>query len=194
MALIAFFLSSAAWAKDKIQSSPCAVKFSVVEKDKLGNVQQGVEKAKSLKWLETDLQKKYPDVCYVTPDQMATALLYITVEPATYHGTRTVTTSSNTRGNITGNDGESATYQGTTESSAVVPDTFEYGRFTLAVESMTAEGKQGVRHRFEQDGIYHTLYGIPLGGRGHHPQQAIIEDAVKWIHQGGLEDSLQSAQ
>jgi hypothetical protein len=62
----------------------------------------------------------------------------------------------------------------------------------LTVETFGAEGKPVVRHRFQQNGIYNTMYGIPLGGRGHHPGKALIEDAVKWIHGGGLDDPLQS--
>jgi hypothetical protein len=38
------------------------------------------------------------------------------------------------------------------------------------------------------------MYGVPLGGRGHHPVKALIEDAVKWLHAGGLEDPLQSVR
>jgi hypothetical protein len=193
LTLVLLLLSSAAWAKGKAQGPPCAVKFSVVQKDTLGNVQQGVQ-GKALKWLETDLEKKYPDVCYATPDQVVTALFYIAVEPATYHGTRIVDTSSTTNGNVMDNEGDSATYQGTTNSSTVVPETFEYGKFTLTLETMSPDRKAIARHRFQQDGIYRTLYGIPLGGRGHHPQQALIEDAVKWIHEGGLEDPLQTLQ
>jgi hypothetical protein len=45
-----------------------------------------------------------------------------------------------------------------------------------------------------QDGIYRTMYGIPLGGRGHHPEKALIEDAVKWMSAGGLSNPYQSAQ
>jgi hypothetical protein len=43
-----------------------------------------------------------------------------------------------------------------------------------------------VLHRFQQRGIYHTLYGIPLGGKGHHPAHAVIEEAAEWINSGGL--------
>jgi hypothetical protein len=35
---------------------------------------------------------------------------------------------------------------------------------------------------------------IPLGGRGHYPEKALIEDAVKWLSKGGLNDPLQSAE
>ena len=66
---------------------------------------------------------------------------------------------------------------------------------TAATDASPPKTKKLVaRHCFEQDGIYHALYGTPLDGRGHHSQQALIEDAAKWIHEGGLEDPLQSAE
>jgi hypothetical protein len=87
-------------------------------------------------------------------------------------------------------------YQGTqtTTSSTAVPYSFEYGKFMLTVETFGADGEPVVRRRFQQNGIYRTMYGVPLGGRGHHPAKALIEDAVKWIHAGGLDDPLQSVR
>jgi hypothetical protein len=82
----------------------------------------------------------------------------------------------------------------TSTSSTAVPYRVDYGKFMLTVETMGNDGHFVVRRRFQQDGLYHTMYGIPLGGRGHHPVKALIEDAVKWIHDGGLEDSHQSAR
>ena len=64
----------------------------------------------------------------------------------------------------------------------------------LTVETFDSDGKPVVRRRFQQNGIYRTMYGVPLGGRGHHPAKALIEDAVKWIHAGGLANSLQGAR
>ncbi|HSS98635.1 MAG TPA: hypothetical protein VLK33_16485 [Terriglobales bacterium] len=75
-----------------------------------------------------------------------------------------------------------------------MPYSVDYGKYTLTIETFGADGKPIVRHRFQQDGLYNTWAGIPMGGRGHHPVKALIEDAVKWIHSGGLEDSLQSAR
>jgi hypothetical protein len=52
-------------------------------------------------------------------------------------------------------------------SSTAVPYSFEYGKFTLTVETEAPDHSWTAHHRFEQDGIYSTMYGIPLGGRGH---------------------------
>jgi hypothetical protein len=53
-------------------------------------------------------------------------------------------------------------------------------------EMRQPDGSYIVLHRFQQMGIYDTLYGIPLGGKGHHPAHAVIEEAAKWINSGGL--------
>ncbi|MGA8530917.1 MAG: hypothetical protein WB622_14470 [Acidobacteriaceae bacterium] len=172
----------------------CTVRYTIIQRDQLGNIQQGVGAAKVVKWLTGDLEKKFPDVCYAAPDPSVGTVLFITVTPATYHGTQIVSTRGSQSGTVTDDDGDTANYSGTTTSSTAVPYSFEYGRYLLTVESMGPNNSVTVRHRFQQDGIYRTLYGIPLGGRGHHPEKALVEDAVKWIHQGGLNNPLESAQ
>jgi hypothetical protein len=195
--LLAIPVGAAAKNKDNGRP-PCATTYSVIQEDKLGNVQQGISKSKDLKWADKDLEKKYPDVCYAAPDPSVKTVFVITVAPATYNGTRVVTTTDTTptSGTVTDTDGNTATYQGTqtSTSSTAVPYSFEYGKFMLTVETFGADGKPVVRRRFQQNGIYRTMYGVPLGGRGHHPAKALIEDAVKWIHTGGLDDSLQSVR
>ena len=178
---------------------PCATTYSVIQEDKLGNVQQGISKSKDLKWADKDLEKKYPDVCYAAPDPSVKTVFIITVAPATYNGTRVVTTTDTTptSGTVTDTSGQQVgTYEGTqtSTSSTAVPYSFEYGKFMLTVETFGADGKPIVRRRFQQNGIYRTMYGVPLGGRGHHPAKALIEDAVKWIHTGGLDDPLQGVR
>ena len=195
--LLAIPVGAAAKNKDNGRL-PCATTYSVIQEDTLGNVRQGISKAKDLKWADKDLEKKYPDVCYAAPDPSVKTVFVITVAPATYNGTRVVTSTDTTptSGTVTDTDGNTATYQGTqtTTSSTAVPYSFEYGKFMLTVETFGADGKPVVRRRFQQNGIYRTMYGVPLGGRGHHPAKALIEDAVKWIHAGGLDDPLQSVR
>jgi hypothetical protein len=196
--LLAIPVGAAAKNKDNGRP-PCATTYSVIQEDKLGNVQQGISKSKDLKWADKDLEKKYPDVCYAAPDPSVKTVFVITVAPATYNGTRVVTTTDTTptSGTVTDTSGQQVgTYEGTqtSTSSTAVPYSFEYGKFMLTVETFGADGKPVVRRRFQQNGIYRTMYGVPLGGRGHHPAKALIEDAVKWIHTGGLDDSLQSVR
>lgn len=192
--------AGAAASKEKYNGRPpCGTIYSIVQEDKLGNVTQGISNPKNLKWIDKDLQRKYPDVCYAAPDPSVRTVFLLTVTPATYQGTRVVTNreTTPTSGTITDTTGQQVgTYEGTqtSTSSEAVPYSFEYGRFTLTVETFGDDGKPIARKRFEQKGIYHTMYGIPLGGRGHHPAKALIEDAVKWVHSGGLEDPLQSTR
>lgn len=178
---------------------PCATTYSVIEEDKLGNVEQGISNPKNLKWANKDLEKKYPDVCYAAPDPSVKTVFVITVTPATYHGTQVVTATDTTptSGTVSDTSGQQVgTYEGTqtSTSSTAVPYSFEYGKFMLTVETFGADGKPIVRRRFQQNGIYRTMYGVPRGGRGHHPAKALIEDAVKWIHAGGLDDPLQGVR
>jgi hypothetical protein len=187
LAVLLLFFSGSAWA-----SQPCVITYSIIRTDTLGNVNEGVS-GKTLKWLTKDLEKKYPGVCYTAPDPSVTTVLVIMAVPETYHGTRVVTTQGDTSGRITDSDGDTANYTGTNSTSTAVPYSFAYGRFTLTVETYV-NGKATAHHRFQQDGIYNTMYGIPLGGRGHHPQKALIEDAVKWLSSGGLNDPLQRVQ
>jgi len=196
--LLAIPVGAAAKNKDNGRP-PCATIYSVIQEDKLGNVQQGLSRSKDLKWADKDLEKKYPDVCYAAPDPSVKTAFVITVTPATYNGTRVVTTTDTTptSGTIADTSGQQVgTYEGTqtSTSSTAVPYSFEYGKFMLTVETFDADGKPVVRRRFQQNGIYRTMYGVPLGGRGHHPAKALIEDAVKWIHTGGLDDPLQGVR
>ncbi|MGA2435467.1 MAG: hypothetical protein ABSG25_09290 [Bryobacteraceae bacterium] len=173
--------------------------FTVVVKDTLDNIKQGLT-AEDAKWFEKALAKKYPDVCYVPPSSTVPLIFYITVTPATYHGTRVVgstsTHSDPVSGTVTEQDGSTSQVEGTVEttttSSSAVPYSFDYGIYTLHLERRLSDGNFEVVHRFQQKGIYRTMYGIPLGGRGHHPVRALIEDAAKWINSGGLADTMQS--
>lgn len=171
---------------------PCT-QFSVVTQDKLKNLKQGLS-ADDQKWFREKVEKKNPAVCYVDPAPGVSLVFLIIVTPDTYHGTRVVTdtstNSSPTSGTITDESGNTASYSGTqqttTSSSTAVPYSFEYGIYTLSVERQLKDGSYVVLHRFQQKGIYNTMYGIPLGGKGHHPAHAVIQEAAEWINSGGL--------
>lgn len=175
------------------EASQSCIQFSVVMQDTLKNLKQGLS-PDDRKWFREKVEKKNPSVCYVDPAPSVSLVFVIVVTPDTYHGTRVVTntsTNSNpTSGTITDQDGNTATYSGTQETtsttSTAVPYSFEYGIYTLSVERQQRDGSYIVLHRFQQRGIYHTLYGIPLGGKGHHPVHAVIEEAAEWINSGGL--------
>src|SRR5712691_2956434 len=179
-------------------SPPCTY-FTVVTQDKLNNVKQGLS-PDDAKWFQNTFTKKYPGICYADPAPTVPIVFSITVTPDVYHGTRVVqstsTHSNPVNGTVTDQDGNTSQVRGTVEtattSSTAVPYSVQYGIFTLSVERMRNDGKFDVLHRFQQKRLYNTLYGIPLGGRGHHPVHAVIEGATKWIDSGGLTDPRQS--
>lgn len=185
LGVLLILLSAIPAVAKESRATDCSLSYSVVTQDSLGNVNEGIP-AHYLKWATEDLPKKYPGMCYKpTHDPSVTVILFIGVTPDTYHGTRVVTNTANDTGTINGTNG-SATYTGTTTSSTAVPYSFDYGKYLLTVETWDQQHQLIGRQKFEQDGIYSTMYGIPLGGRGHHPAKAVIEDALKWVAAGGL--------
>jgi hypothetical protein len=179
-----------------VQAAPPAgcTEFTVVKKDTLGNVDQGLN-ADDQKWIADKFTKKFPGICYAEPRTDVRIVFFVAVTPATYHGSRVVTSTSESpvRGTVTDQDGNVSQVQGTTttSSSTAVPYSVDYGLFTLSIERRGDDGKYMVLRRFQQKGLYRTMYGIPLGGRGHHPFRAVMEDALNWITKGGgLNDAL----
>src|SRR5262249_53362299 len=137
--------------------------------------------------------KKYPDVCY-TENPTAELVLYISMAPATYHGYRTIThqntTQNPTSGTVTDTYGQQVgTVEGTTEvtttSHQTVPVTVPYKVLTVTVQN-----GQRVFHRFQGETLHPTMYGICT--HNCHPVHHLIEQAVKWVHAGGLSDPRQS--
>jgi hypothetical protein len=182
------------------QSKPPCTYFTVVSQDTLNNVTQGLS-TEDMKWFEKEIAKKYPSVCYAEPPAAISVVFYITVTKGVYHGARLVNQSSTQPipigGTVTAENGSSTseidgTTESTTTNSAVLPYTRDYGIFTLAVERRSSDGTLSVAHRFQQDGLYKTIDGIPLRGRAYQPNRAVIEDAVKWLDAGGLSDPNQS--
>lgn len=163
-------------------ASPCAVTFSVVWKDSLNNVKQGMEPSGE-KWLREKMAKKYPGVCYAQPSENVPLVLFVTLTSATYHGTRTVSNS----GRVTDDSGQTIAH---TETDQEVPNSFPYAVFTLSLEQKQPDGAWKVLHNFRHNSICRTLYGQCVGNR--HPNHAILEEAIKWMHQGGLSDPLQT--
>ena len=199
LALVVLLSYPAFTQQTSSQASSCVVTFTVITEDALKNVKQGLL-PKDAEWA-SKLTKKFPGVCYVEPDQRPSAVLYISVAPDTYHGTRTVantsTSSGPVRGTVTDQDGNTSQVNGTQETTTTsyeqVPYSLDYGIYTLLVERQQSDGKFKILQTFQQKGLYSTYYGIPLGGRGHHPAHAVIEDAVKWLSAGGLTDPNQNS-
>jgi hypothetical protein len=86
---------------------------------------------------------------------------------------------------------------GTTSKAIFVITASDDARFTLTVETLANDGKPVIQRTFQQDGengagIYgamiRTMYA-PLPQKSRHPAKELIEEAVKWIHDGGLDDT-----
>lgn len=163
----------------------CTVNYAVVTQDTLKNVKYGLP-PKDVGWAN-GLQKKYPGVCYTDDYAHAHAILFIGLTPDIYHGTRTVNETSTTTSPT------DSTVQYQTNSSQEVPYSVDYAIYTLIVERFRPDGTADILHTFQQKGLYSQIYGIPLGGRGHHPVHAVIEDSVKWLSAGGLTDPRQGS-
>jgi hypothetical protein len=178
------------------QKPPCGVYFTVVTQDILNNFTEGLS-PDDVRWFQKSVAKKYPSACYAEPGSpTAPIALHIVVTPDVYHGTRIVndtsTHSTPVTGTVTDQNGNTSqvngTAQTTTTTSTAVPYSLNYGIYTLAIERKQADGTVIVARRFQQKGLYTTMYGIPLGGKGHHPAHTVIEEAAKWINDGGLTD------
>lgn len=186
--------------------SACTTYFTVVLKDRLNNVKQGLS-AEDQKWFQSKMVKKYSGLCYAPPAPSIPLVLYVWAAPATYHGNRvitdTATHSAPVSGTVTDDTVGSPTYgqevgtiQGqtetTTSSSAVVPYSVDYLVLTLSVERRNPAGGFTVLHNFQGKTLCRAMYGVCISNR--HPRHALIEDALKWIHAGGLSDPMQSVQ
>jgi|HubBroStandDraft_3_1064219.scaffolds.fasta_scaffold137936_2 hypothetical protein len=185
-----------AYSVEAIAAS-CKTPFTVIAEDALGNLGQGLS-SKDADWLQKKIASKYPEICYAGTSVNTDVVFFIRVTPATYNGTQTVhstqTTTEPVNGTITDQNGNTATISGTEQTTstttAQVPYSVNYGVYTLWIQRRGVDGKFEVVHAFQQEGLYNTVtwYGVPIGGggRGKHPEHAVIEDALKWIARGGL--------
>jgi hypothetical protein len=189
---------SASQAHTTSQAPTCRVDFSVVTKDKLGNLTQGLSE-KQRKDVAKNLSKKYPGVCYVTPAPNVSLIFLVTISTSTYHGSRTDAHTSTqdvpVEGTVTDEYSQpigtfDGTVKATTTTESTVPVQFDYPVGLLSIEQAQADGTYKVLHRLEKQGICPTYAGICVANR--HPFQSLIEDGAKWIYSGGLSDPLQS--
>lgn len=187
----------------------CKMFYSVLEEDALNNVNQGLvatfstsgtysSKEKSpqeavkdaAKWLK-QMAKKYPDVCYASPNTTESVEFVIMTSRAVYHGTEVESRSHN----VTNSSGQAETDDNgdtiQTTSSVAVPYETNYNVLTLTVEKKKADGKYEPLRRFQMSSLHPVVYGISFG-KGKHPIANVMEEAIKWIHEGGLNNALQS--
>lgn len=196
---IFLLLASAAFAQSP---SPCKVTFDVVTKDDLNNYKQGLS-PKAHEWFQKKMRKKYPDICY--SQDAVPIVLFFSAKPATYHGVHTystTTTQSNpVQGTVTDTTPGSPTYgqevgqvsgsiDTTSTTEHAVPYDVDYDMLFVSIEEAQSDGTWKVRHNFSGKTLHPTLYGFCT--RNCHPTYALIEDAVRWLHEGGLSDVRQA--
>ena len=88
-------------------------------------------------------------------------------------------------GNISHIEG---TVQTTTRTSTTVPGRINYGLYTLTVETREGPGKWKARRRCQQGHLYRV---VSPKDKGPHPDRTVIEEAVKWVYEGGLTNPLE---
>jgi hypothetical protein len=165
--------------------------FAVVRKDEAGDLLNGF-RPKTLEWFEKKMVKKYPGVCYSEDAANATVVLFFSAIPAVYHGVRTISTtdtsSSPVNGSITDNNGQQVgtidgTVATTTTTTSHVPYELDYERLHLAIEYKFSDGWKPVES-FDGKTLHPTLYGFCT--RNCHPNNSMIEDAIKYLQASGL--------
>lgn len=187
------------------QPSPqCKIQFSVLRKDALNNIQQGLV-GDDLKWMQTKMAQKYPDLCYVSPTPSVPVVFFISLLKDTYHGTRTVSETHTNQGTMEGTVTDttvgsgtygqqvgtvSGTTQNTTTSDREVPYSFPYTVLTLSVETPESDGTWKVRHNFQNNNLQYQIARIGVTNR--HPYHSLIEQAMQWVHSGGLDNATRS--
>jgi hypothetical protein len=171
----------------------------VVSWDKFNEVTLGLSAA-DVNWFQKKFAKKFPAICYADPALAAPIVFFITVAPHVSPGTRVVNqTSMQTKpvsGTITDQDGNASQVSGaeekTTTRSTAVPNSVEYGIYTLSLGRRLSGGTFDVAHTFQQEGLYNSLHGNRLGSKGGNAIHTVIKEAIEWMNAGGLTDPKQS--
>ncbi|MGH9546635.1 MAG: hypothetical protein ACRD23_15615, partial [Terriglobales bacterium] len=78
----------------------------------------------------------------------------------------------------------------TTTTERTIPYEVDYNVLYLSVEIKGPDGTWRVAHNFSGKTLHPTFYGICT--RNCHPNYNNIEKALKWLHDGGLNDPMQS--
>lgn len=201
MRKVMIFLLLSGFAVAEKPATYCTLKFAVVVKDEFGNFNQGLG-PKTTKWVENKLAKKYSGICYSKSAQPL--VFFFSSTPATFHGVQnysdTSISSSPMSGTVTDGSIGSTTYgqqvgtisgtmQTTTTTEHSVPYEFDYQKLYLSIEQKRADGTWEVMRNFGNSGLCPTLAGFCVSNR--HPAQTMLENAIKWLHSGGLTDPMQ---
>lgn len=185
---------------------PCTVPVTYMFTDSLGNVLRGLSK-KDEKWFAESVSKKYPEVCYVSPETWANlpppAYVFFVNEHIekgiTYDTeTRTSTQDVPVSGSVKNEYGETVGKIEGTETQTTTTQTTTPRETTKHVQGLYFKALQPggswktyhvfpfkVTHKQNVLGMA-TLGWSDMGVSQH---RNLLQDAAKWIHEGGLTDS-----
>jgi hypothetical protein len=194
-AFVVLLTSTPAFA-NKTPPQICKVTFAFVYVDRLDNIYRGIQ-GKQVEEVQKKLSK-YGDVCYTADEAKADYVFFIHTKPAVYHGVQTTsnttTHSDPVSGTITDQSGNTATVNGTvdttTTTTSSAPYEVDYSVFILNI--LIPHTKEGstektftTLHTLDQKGLYHTIYGIGYG-KGKNPIISVVDAAAKWLHENNL--------
>lgn len=147
---------------------PCSIKFSLAERDTLGNVNVGFS-LDGQKWFEKKVSKRYPNVCYTEQKPNIGIWFYISVSTQTQESaTATTRISPNGMG-------------GTTSNTTISPKTTELPIYTLKIGRFR-DGKLEVLRTFQRTKTGSTSGTVTGFVRTFdNPEHDVIMDGVKWL-------------
>lgn len=149
-------------------SVSCKIKFSLAERDTLGNVNVGFD-SNEQKWFEKKVEKQYPTICYA--DQKTNEGIWFYISVSTQNQDSATATTRTTPDGI----------GGTTSRTTVIPQTRTYPVYTLKIGRFH-DGKLEVLRTFQRtkaSSYSGTVIGL-VGSFG-NPEHNVILDGVNWL-------------
>jgi hypothetical protein len=193
-----------ATATASIAAPSCRTTFSVVYKDELNNIRQGLPETEE-KEVRKATAKRYPELCYVAPGPSASVVFFVATASEKYQSTETQTSSQTvpTQGTVTDAEGNTSTLEGTSRVTTTETVPVERTRqiLTLFIERPQPGGSYKLAHTVQEVGCHaggkQAAAAVATAGWSAlfakcHSRRIVIEDAMNWIHSGGLTDPLQT--
>jgi len=154
------------------KSAPCTLKFSIAQRDALGNVDLGLN-TDDQKWLDKKVLKHYPDICYA--DQKANVGIWFYIAVST-QSQQSATATTNTYPN---GDGSA------TSHTRVTPQTTTYPVYTLKIGQFHDGDLEALRtFQRTKTPSNGTLTGLVSSFS--NPEHDVILDAVEWLESSGI--------
>jgi len=163
------------------KSVPCTLKFSIAQRDALGNVDLELN-SDDQKWLEKKVLKHYPGICYADQKANEGIWFYIVVSTQTQEA---ATATTNTYPNGDGS---------TTSHTRITPQTTTYPVYTLKIGRFH-DGNLEVLRTFQRTKGASSGGGGAVGGvvgllsSLGNPEHDVIQDAIDWISLNGVSEA-----